>query len=109
MVTRSQHNIVRPKKNPDGTVRYPLPQTFLVTGTIPESPTCYSEASKHHEWRAAMDEEFTALMRNGTWSLVPATPGLNVVGSMWIFKSKRKSDGSLERRKARLVAKGYHQ
>jgi hypothetical protein len=49
MVTRSQHNIVRPKKNPDGTVRYPLPQTFLVTGTIPESPTCYSEASKHHE------------------------------------------------------------
>jgi len=37
------------KKNPDGTVRYPLPQTFLVTGTIPEPPTCYSEASKHCE------------------------------------------------------------
>jgi len=55
-----------------------------------------------------MDEEFTTLMKNGTWSLVPATPGLNVVGSMWIFKSKRRSDGFLERRKARLVAKGYH-
>jgi histone deacetylase 1/2 len=56
-----------------------------------------------------MDEEFTTLMRNGTWSLVPTTPGLNVIGSMWIFKSKRRSDGSLERKKARLVAKGYHQ
>jgi len=56
-----------------------------------------------------MDEEFTALMRNGTWSLVPATPGLNVIDSMWIFKSKRRSDGSLERKKAQLVAKGYHQ
>jgi len=87
---------MKPKKNPNGTVRYPLPRTFLVTGTIPESPTCYSEASKHREWRAAMDEEFTALMRNGTWSLIPATSGLNVVGFMWIFKSKCKSDGSLE-------------
>jgi hypothetical protein len=56
-----------------------------------------------------MDEEFTALMRNGTWSLVPATPGLNVIGSMWIFKSKHRSDCSLERKKTRLVAKGYHQ
>ena len=109
MVTRSQNNIVKPKKFTDGTVRYPLPQTFLVSGKVPESLTCYAEASKHSEWRAAMDEEFTALMKNGTWSLVPAKPGLNVVGSMWIYKSKHKSDGSLERRKARLVAKGYHQ
>ena len=56
-----------------------------------------------------MDEEFTALMKNGKWSLVLAKPGLNVVGSKWIYKSKHKSDGSLERRKKRLVAKGYHQ
>lgn len=56
-----------------------------------------------------MDEEFTALMTNGTWSLVPAQLGLNVVGSRWIFKSKCKFDDSLEHQKARLVAKGYHQ
>lgn len=48
-------------------------------------------------------------MRNGTWSLIPITPDLNVVGSMWILKSKHKYDGSLERRKARFVAKRYHQ
>jgi hypothetical protein len=52
-----------------------------------------------------MDEEFTALMRNGTWSLVPTTPGLNVIDSMWIFKSKRRSDGSLERKKVGLLPK----
>lgn len=98
---------MKPKKNLDGTVRYPLPQTFLVTLEVLELSTCYSEASKHSEWHAAMDEEFTVLMRNGTWSLVPVKPSLNVFGSMRIFKSK--SDGSLERRKARLIAKGYHQ
>ena len=30
-------------------------------------------------------------------------------GCKWIFKIKRKPDGSIERFKARLVAKGFHQ
>ena len=34
---------------------------------------------------------------------------MNIVGSRWVFKTKLKSDGSIERFKARLVAKGYNQ
>jgi hypothetical protein len=34
---------------------------------------------------------------------------MNVVGSRWVFKTKLKSDGSVERFKARLVAQGYTQ
>jgi hypothetical protein len=34
---------------------------------------------------------------------------MNVTGSRWVFKTKLKSDGSIERFKARLVAKGYNQ
>lgn len=48
-------------------------------------------------------------MHNGTWSLVPPRPHMNLVGSKWIFKIKRKADGSVERYKAGLVAKGFHQ
>lgn len=56
-----------------------------------------------------MSEEFNALIRNGTWQLVPPDGVTNVVGCKWIFRIKRNSNGSIDRYKARLVAKGFHQ
>ena len=56
-----------------------------------------------------MDEEFAALQRQRTWSLVPPSPSQNVVGCKWVFKLKLNSDGNINRYKARLVAKGFHQ
>lgn len=56
-----------------------------------------------------MAEEFTALVRNNTWQLVPAVPNQNVVGCKWVFRIKRRPDGSIDRYKTRLVAKGFHQ
>ena len=46
-------------------------------------------------------------MQNETWELVPPPEGKNIVGSRWVFKVKRNSDGNVERFKARLVAQGY--
>ena len=56
-----------------------------------------------------MEAEFSALQTNGTWTLVPPVPGVNLIDSRWIFKVKRRADGSIERYKARLVAKGFKQ
>jgi hypothetical protein len=41
-----------------------------------------------------MEDEYKALVDNGTWSLVPRSPGANVVSGKWIFKHKYNSDGS---------------
>ncbi len=46
-------------------------------------------------------------MKNNTWHLVPPTKGLNIIDCKWVYKIKRKADGSLDRYKARLVAKGF--
>jgi hypothetical protein len=59
------------------------------------------------QWNKAMEEEYGALMKNDTWELTPWRKGINVVDCKWVFKLKRKSDGSIERYKARLVAKGF--
>jgi hypothetical protein len=56
-----------------------------------------------------MQVEFNALLKNQTWSFVPPMTAKNVVGCKWVFKLKRKVDGSVERHNAQLVAKGFHQ
>src|SRR5262249_48453009 len=87
--------------------RHPLPVALL--SEVPPEPTCFSQASKDPAWRLAMASEFDALLRNGTWSLVPRHPHMNVVGFKWVFKVKQRADGSIDRHKAHLVAKGFRQ
>jgi len=109
-VTRSQNNIHQPKQLRDGTIRYPLPSIFSASLIFNDvEPTSYTEAAKNVKWRAAMAKEFNALIKTGTWTLVPKTSSMNIVGAKWVFRIKRNADGSIERYKARLVVKGFHQ
>uniref|UniRef100_A0A2N9HC90 Integrase catalytic domain-containing protein n=1 Tax=Fagus sylvatica TaxID=28930 RepID=A0A2N9HC90_FAGSY len=98
MQTRSKSGIFKPK----------LGYTAKVDYSTTEPPS-YSIASKHPQWCTAMDEEFQALHKQGTWSLVSLPPNKNVVGCKWVYKLKTNSDGTIARYKARLVAKGFHQ
>lgn len=56
-----------------------------------------------------MFEEYDALVKNGLWMLVPPATSHNLVGCKWIFWTKHKSDGSVDKFKACLVEKGFHQ
>jgi histone deacetylase 1/2 len=47
-----------------------------------------------------MEDEFDALQRNQTWWLVPKPPGISIIGSKWIFKTKFRHDGSVNKHKA---------
>lgn len=100
MKTRSKSGIVKPK----------LPFVFHTVSLDFSSPTVepsnFSEAIKFPAWQQAMAEEFSALVTQGTWTLVPPPSHANIIGCQWIFKIKRNSDGSIARYKARLVANG---
>jgi hypothetical protein len=63
----------------------------------------------HPSWRQAMVDEFQALIRNKTWHLIPPREDLNVIDCKWVFKLKRKADGTIDCHKACLVAKGFNQ
>lgn len=100
--TRLQAGIRKPKVYRDGTVRY----GFLVASGEPRS---LEDALGDKNWKAAMDAEFDALVKNKTWHLVPTQKDRNIIDCKWVYKIKRKADGSLDRYKARLVAKGFKQ
>ena len=98
METRSKSGIFKPK------VSY----TAQVDSRLTE-PISYTTTSKYPQWCSTMTEDFQALQKQGTWTLVPLTPTKNIVGCKWVYKLKYNSDGTLARYKARLVAKGFHQ
>nr|KYP44586.1 Retrovirus-related Pol polyprotein from transposon TNT 1-94 [Cajanus cajan] len=72
-------------------------------------PVTYNQASKSQHWRNAMDAEIQAIQRNDTWQLVDPPSNCKVIGVKWIFKTKLKETGEIDKFKARLVAKGYTQ
>ena len=74
-----------------------------------DEPKTLKTALKFQNWKEAMQEEIDALHKNKTWTLVPRPINTNVVGSKWVYRTKFKEDGNIDRFKARLVAKGYTQ
>ncbi|KAI0519436.1 hypothetical protein KFK09_006884 [Dendrobium nobile] len=82
----------------------------LLTHTPPNiTPTTYNQASKAAHWRQAMTDEFNALLKQNTWSLIPAPSNKPILGCKWTYKTKLLPNGQVDRYKARLVALGYNQ
>ncbi|KAH9679832.1 hypothetical protein KPL71_026291 [Citrus sinensis] len=78
-----------------------------------DEPMTYQEAIRGKnklEWKRAMDEEMTSLMKNKTWELIEKPTKRKTVSCKWIFKIKDGIPGAEPRRfKARLVARGFTQ
>lgn len=75
-------------------------------------PKTYQEAiscTDKEKWLQAMQEELTSIDQNKTWELVDLPAGRQAIGSKWVFKIKKGSDGTPIRYKARLVAQGFSQ
>jgi len=102
--TRLQHGIQKPKKFTDGTVHW-----GMLAGRNDQEKPSLDAALGNKNWCAAMENEFQALLKNQTWHLVPRPKGKNIVGCKWVYRLKRKADGTIDRYKARLVAKGFKQ
>jgi hypothetical protein len=56
-----------------------------------------------------MGEEYTSIMKNDVWNIVPRPERKLVVSSKWLYKIKHAADGNIEKFKARFVVKGLSQ
>nr|GFA66255.1 ribonuclease H-like domain-containing protein [Tanacetum cinerariifolium] len=77
--------------------------------SLPPLPKNYRDAFHDPNWKNAMCDEYSALIKNKTWILVPRPTDTNIVLCMWLFRHKCLADGTLSRYKARLVENGNTQ
>ena len=69
----------------------------------------FSDADRYAVWYNVMCDEIAVLRENRIWFLVLFYFSMNVVGSRWVYRIKRRVDGSIERYKARFVVRGFIQ
>ncbi|KAI3474406.1 hypothetical protein Pfo_029267 [Paulownia fortunei] len=72
-------------------------------------PIAFEEAVKQTKWRNAMNDEIAAIERNNTWELTDLPKGQKTIDVKWVYKTKLKENGEVDKYKGRLVAKGYKQ
>ena len=72
-------------------------------------PSSFREAAQHQVWVDAMVEEYSSIMTNDVWEVVPRPQERSIVGSRWIYKVKLATYGSVEKHKARFLAIGFSQ
>ncbi|RVW61719.1 Retrovirus-related Pol polyprotein from transposon TNT 1-94 [Vitis vinifera] len=89
-----------------------LQEREVESGMMEDDPINFQQAMKSsnsQKWIEAMNEEYKSMQDNKVWELVPLPVGMKPIGCKWIFKTKRDSNGNVERYKTRLVAKGFTQ
>nr|GEW75341.1 ribonuclease H-like domain-containing protein [Tanacetum cinerariifolium] len=84
----------------------PTERLNLLVSSVSPLPKSYRDAFNDLNWQYAMCDEYNALIKNHTWTLVPRPPDANIVWCMWLFRHKYLADGSLSHYKARLMANG---
>lgn len=84
----------------------------LTIGKEQLEPRTFSEALNRPEaskWQEAANEEYSSLIKSGTWKLTALPENRKAISNRWIFKRKYDQDGNISRYKARLVVRGFSQ
>uniref|UniRef100_A0AAV1UVS3 Reverse transcriptase Ty1/copia-type domain-containing protein n=1 Tax=Peronospora matthiolae TaxID=2874970 RepID=A0AAV1UVS3_9STRA len=114
----ARDNLDEEQKGSDEDNEDATPQVFwrasanAVEGTDLSEPTTFGDAvggPDQVHWRKAICAELDSMKLRGVFRATKLPSGQHTIGTKWVFKIKRKADGSIEKYKARLVAKGFKQ
>ena len=108
---RTRRTITAPERLTYDSVR--LAEAWIASGGDPlGDPLTIAEVNRRSDadqWYAAMETEVSSLIKHGTWEYVYPPSHANLTGLRFVFRTKRRDDGSIDKFKARLVVQGYTQ
>eukprot|EP00253_Pinus_taeda_P016698 PITA_16698 len=73
---------VRESRPPERFCRY----MAMITNILDSEPSSYEEAASQQVSREAMQEEYSSIIKNDVWEVVPRPEGKSVVTSRWLYK-----------------------
>jgi hypothetical protein len=91
--TGLQNNIIKLKKLFLGMICY---ANFCSSGELESLHHALADAN----WKHTMDQEYSVVIKNGAWHLVPAHEATNIIDCKWVYKIKTKANGTIDRYKA---------
>ncbi|MBW0579769.1 hypothetical protein O181_119484 [Austropuccinia psidii MF-1] len=86
------------------------PKVFL--SVHDKSPRTFKQAlnsSKREVWSSAIQKELSSMNRLQVWEVVDLKPDYKLVGTTWVFRTKRNHLNEILEYKARLCAQGFTQ
>ncbi|CAA7023525.1 unnamed protein product [Microthlaspi erraticum] len=81
----------------------PGQRAFFAAITAGDEPKHFKDAVAIKVWNDAMGIEVDALEQKRTWDIYDLPPGKEALGCLWVYKTKYKSDGTVERYKVRIL------
>lgn len=105
-------NLRRSTRNRRAVERYVAHYSLNAETFIQNDPVSISDAQQRSDWnswKVAIEAEYKALIKNGTWTLCDLPQGRKSISCKWTFKLKYKANGDVDKYKARLVARGFTQ
>jgi hypothetical protein len=105
MVPTTSHYMVTPSH-----VRIYVPKKpfNLTASAISPVPSSVRAAIHDLNWFTTMQSKYSALISNGTWTLILKPQGAHIVSGKWVFKQKF-NPGSLDKHKSGWVVRGFSQ
>ncbi|MBW0462470.1 hypothetical protein O181_002185 [Austropuccinia psidii MF-1] len=84
----------------------------LMTLSSSKDPSTYKQALQSPNkdlWLLAIDKELKTMEDLNVWEVVPITAETKLIGTTWVFKTKRNAKNEVLEHKARLCAQGFSQ
>jgi hypothetical protein len=60
-------------------------------------PVYFADAIKRPKWQDAMEEEYKSLIANKIWKLCKLPAGRKAIKCKWVYKTKLKPNGDVDR------------
>ncbi|MBW0569436.1 hypothetical protein O181_109151 [Austropuccinia psidii MF-1] len=97
--------------NPEKISSYPRGEGELLI-TLDDTPNTYNKAisgTSKEVWLEAINKELLSMEKLNVWDIVEVDPTYKLVGTTWVFKTKRNHLNQVVEHKAQLCAQGFTQ